>query len=357
MTAQSQSTKRKLSLLQLAEELGNVSKACKIMGYHRDTFYEVRRAFQVGGVAALVEEKRGPRNPHPNRVAPEVEEKILQYALDCPTAGPERVANELRLAGVSVSPTGVRGVWLRHDLETRTKRLLRLEREAQQQTFVLSERQIALLERHSADFRCRHVEATRPGELLNQDTFYWGTLKGVGKVYVQVVVDVFCSLAFAKLYTSKMPITATDLLYDRVLPFYQTLGIEVGAVLTDNGREFCGRPEQHPYELLLAMEGIEHRTTKVRSPRTNGFVERMNRTLLDECFRIGGRSTWYESVDQLQADLDTYLERYNLRRSHQGYRLVGRTPAQAMADALGVTSDDLLPLLTAPKEASLTTAA
>jgi transposase InsO family protein len=357
MTAQSQSTKRKLSLLQLAEELGNVSKACKIMGYHRDTFYEVRRAFQVGGVAALVDEKRGPRNPHPNRVAPEVEEKILQYALDCPTHGAERVANELRLMDINVSPTGVRGVWLRNDLETRTKRLLRLEREAQQQTFVLSERQIALLERHSADFRCRHVESSRPGELLNQDTFYWGTLKGVGKVYVQVVIDVFCSLAFAKLYTSKMPITAADLLYDRVLPFYQTLGIEVGAVLTDNGREFCGRPEQHPYELLLAMEAIDHRTTKVRSPRTNGFVERMNRTLLDECFRIGGRSTWYESVDQLQADLDTYLERYNLRRSHQGYRLAGRTPAQAMADALGVTSEDLLPLLTAPKEAPLTTAA
>jgi transposase InsO family protein len=357
MTAQSQSTKRKLSLLQLAQELGNVSKACKIMGYHRDTFYEIRRAFQVGGVAALVEEKRGPRNPHPNRVAPEIETRILQFALDFPTAGSARVANELRLEGVNVSSSGVRGVWLRHDLETRTKRLLRLEREAQQQTFVLDERQIALLERHSADFRCRHVESSRPGELLNQDTFYWGTLKGVGKVYVQVVVDVFCSLAFAKLYTSKMPITATDLLYDRVLPFYQTLGIEVGAVLTDNGREFCGRPEQHPYELLLAMEAIEHRTTKVRSPRTNGFVERMNRTLLDECFRVGGRSTWYESVEQLQTDLDRYLERYNLRRSHQGYRLAGRTPAQAMADALAITVDDLLPLLTAPKEDQLSPAA
>jgi transposase InsO family protein len=357
MTAHSQSTKRKLSLLQLAQELGNVSKACKIMGYHRDTFYEIRRAFQVGGVAALVEEKRGPRTPHPNRVAPEIETRILQFALDFPTAGAARVANELRLEAVNVSPTGVRGVWLRHDLETRTKRLLRLEREAQQQTFVLNERQTALLERHSTDFRCRHVESSRPGELLNQDTFYWGTLKGVGKVYVQVVVDVFCSLAFAKLYTSKMPITATDLLYDRVLPFYQALGIDVGAVLTDNGREFCGRPEQHPYELLLAMEGIEHRTTKVRSPRTNGFVERMNRTLLDECFRIGGRSTWYESVEQLQADLDQYLERYNLRRSHQGYRLGGRTPTQALADALSVTVDDLLPLLIAPKEDQLTPAA
>lgn len=78
-----------------------------------------------------------------------------------------------------------------------------------------------------------------------------------------------------------------------MLPFYQELGVEVGAVLTDNGREFCGKPESHPYELLLAMDSIEHRTTRVRSPRTNGFVERMNRTLLDECFRIQGRKTWY----------------------------------------------------------------
>ncbi len=108
-----------------------------------------------------------------------------------------------------------------------------------------------------------------------------------------LAVDVFCSAAFAKVYTSKMPITACDLLYERVLPFYVELGVEVGAVLTDNGREFCGRPEQHPYELLLAVEGIEHRTTKVRSPRTNGFVQRMNRTLLDECFRVKGRTTWY----------------------------------------------------------------
>ena len=331
-----ESTKRKLSLLQLAEELGNVSRACQLMGYHRDSFYEIRRAFQVGGVAALVEQRRGPRGPHPNRVAPEIEEKILAYGLDRPTHGAQRVANELRLQGFDVSPSGVRGVWLRHDLETRTKRLLRLERHAQEETIVLSEAQIALLERHSADFRCRHIEVSRPGELLNQDTFYWGTLKGVGKVYVQVVVDAFCSLAFAKVYNSKMPITACDILWDRVLPFYEALGVPVGAVLTDNGREFCGRPEKHPYELLLALEDIEHRTTKVRSPRTNGFVERMNRTLLDECFRVAGRTTWYERIDEIQTDLDRFLAYYNLERSHQGYRLRGRTPAQALREALGV---------------------
>jgi transposase InsO family protein len=348
MAALSQSIRRKLSLLKLAEELGNVSKACQIMGYHRDSFYEIRRSFQKGGVSALVEEKRGPRAPHPNRVSTEVETRILEYALTKPTHGAQRVANELRLEGMTVSSSGVRGVWLRHELETRTKRLLRLERSASDTTFVLTDEQVRLLERHSVDFRCRHVEASRPGELLNQDTFFWGVLKGVGKVYVQVVVDVFCSLAFAKVYISKMPITACDLLYDRVLPFYAALGVQVGAVLTDNGREFCGRPETHPYELLLAMEEIEHRTTRVRSPRTNGFVERMNRTLLDECFRVKGRTEWYLTPAEIQRDLDAYLEEYNLRRTHQGYRVQGRTPAQALRDALGVV--DLPPFVLIEEE-------
>lgn len=211
MTALTQSIRRKLSLLKLAEELGNVSKACQIMGYHRDTFYEVKRAFQMGGVATLVEQKRGPRGPHPNRVSPEVEQQVLAYSLHKPTHGAQRIANELRLSDIDVSPSGVRGVLLRNNLETRYKRLMRLEEHAREDTFVLSERQIELLERFSPEFRCRHVESSRPGELLNQDTFYWGTLKGVGKVYVQVMIDTFCSLAFAKVYTSKMPVTACDL--------------------------------------------------------------------------------------------------------------------------------------------------
>lgn len=131
-----------------------------------------------------------------------------------------------------------------------------------------------------------------------------------------------------------MPITAADPLYDRVLPFYEAIGVPVQAILTDNGREFYGKPEQHPYELLLAMEGIEHRTTKIATPRTNGFVERMNRTLLDECFRVAGRQTWYIEPAEIQRDLDVFLLYYNLERSHQGYRLRGRTPAQALRETL-----------------------
>ena len=128
-----------------------------------------------------------------------------------------------------------------------------------------------------------------------------------------------------------------------MFPFYAALGLPIGAILTDNGREFCGRPDGHPFELLLAMEGIEHRTTRVRSPRTNGFVERMNRTLLDECFRVKGRTEWYTSPEQIQLDLDAYLEEYNLRRTHQGYRLNGRTPAQALREALAI--EDLPPFI------------
>ena len=158
---------------------------------------------------------------------------------------------------------------------------------------------------------------------------------------MQVIADVSCSFAFAKVYTSKMPITACDLLHDRVLPFYENLGITVGSVLTDNGREFCGKPESHPYELLLSVEGIKHRTTKVRSPRTNGFVERMNRTLLDECFRVQGRTKWYEGPDQIQRDLDVFMAFYNFQRTHQGYRIAGRTPAKALYDL--IASQWLLP--------------
>ncbi len=354
MSASSQRTKRKLSLLQLAEELGNVSKACQIMGYHRDSFYEIKRAFQTGGVAALVEQRRGPRGPHPNRVSPEVEQIILDFCLAHPTKGSQFVANQLRLQGVEVSQSGVRGVWQRHDLLRRHQRLLRLEATARDTTFVLSDEQMRLLERAGSDALPQHVESNAPGELLNQDTFYWGTLKGVGKVYVQVVVDTFCSLAFAKVYTSKMPVTAADTLYERVLPFYEALDVPVQAVLTDNGREFCGKPDSHPYELLLTMEGIEHRTTRIATPRTNGFVERMNRTLLDECFRVAGRQTWYITPAEIQRDLDTFLRDYNLERSHQGYRLKGRTPAQALREAL--KRKTLPPIVPDPEETAETEA-
>jgi transposase InsO family protein len=209
-------------------------------------------------------------------------------------------------------------VWLRDAIETPYKRLMRLEQHAQGDTIILSDAQIRLLEQHSVEFRCRHVESSSPGELLNQDTFYWGTLKGVGKVYVQVFVDVFARWPLPKSTPPRCPSRLRTCSTITCCRFRR----DSRAILTDNGREFCCIQERHPYELLLAMEGIEHRTTNIKSPRTNGFVERMNRTPLDECFRVQGRQTWYIGSAS-PTSLNSFLHRRTLSRCQ---RLCDRVP-------------------------------
>ena len=119
-----------------------------------------------------------------------------------------------------------------------------------------------------------------------------------------------------------------------VIPTFEAHGAKIETVLSDNGREYCGRPDRHPYELFLQLEEIEHRTTKVRRPQSNGFVERLHRTLLDEHFRVMGRTKFYESVDEMQDDLDAYLETYNTKRPHQGRNMKGRTPNTVFIDGL-----------------------
>ncbi|MBM3506108.1 MAG: IS481 family transposase [Alphaproteobacteria bacterium] len=332
MTTEQKIARRKLTLLELANDLGNVSKACRITGYSRQQFYEIRRNFQTFGTAGLVDKVAGPRGPHPNRVAEEIEAAILAHALAHPCHGALRVANELALKGVQVSSSGVRGVWSRQGLLGKHERLLRLERATAERAVTLSDEQIAALERFSPEFRERHIEAGFTGDLVAVDTFFVGHFKGVGKVYLQSAIDCRSRYAWGRLYTNKMPVTAVHLLNTDVLPAFEAQGVAVKTVLSDNGREFCGRPDRHPYELFLQLEGIEHRKTKVRRPQSNGIVERLHRTLLDEHFRVEGRRTWFETVEQMQTALDFYLKTYNETRPHQGRGMDGRTPARAFKD-------------------------
>jgi len=334
MTTGKKVARRKLSLLDLAAEMGNVSKACKIMGYSRQQFYEIRRNYQTFGAEGLLDRLPGPKGPHPNRVEEQVETAILAYSLSHPTHGPLRVAQNLALSGIQVSSSGVRGVWSRHNLLTRNERLLRLERTVREQSLELSEAQVRLLERFSPEFRDRHIEAEHTGSLVAVDTFMVGSLKGVGRVYLQSVIDCHSRYAFGRLYTSKLPVTAVHVLNEDVLPFFEEHSARIETILSDNGREFCGRPDRHPYELFLQLEGIEHRTTKVRRPQSNGFVERLHRTLLDEHFRIQGRQKWYESVEEMQTDLDGYFRHYNHERPHQGRNMNGRTPYAVFLEGL-----------------------
>lgn len=334
MTTEKKVARRKLSLLQLASEMKNVSRACKVMGYSRQQFYEIRRNYQVYGADGLIDRLPGPKGPHPNRVAEEVEKAILGHCLECPTQGCLRVADELALKGVQVSSMGVRGVWMRHGLLTKEKRLLRLEESVAKRRIQLTEEQIRILERFSPEFRERHIVTKAVGDLVAVDTFFVGTLKGVGKVYLQSVLDCYSRYGWGRLYTSKLPVTAVHILNDDVLPFFEKHDAAVQTILSDNGREFCGRPERHPYELFLQLEGIEHRKTQVRRPQSNGFVERFHRTLLEEHFRIQGRTKWYETLEEMQKDLEAYLVQYNTKRPHRGRKMNGRTPYQVFQEDL-----------------------
>lgn len=330
MTAKKKVAQKRLTLLQLAEKLGNVSKACRMHGVSRSQFYEYKRAFQERGFDGLIDKPPMP-GPMPHELLPETKQRIIDLSLQHPTFGHQRIADQLRLEGVQVSASSVRNLWLKEGLETRYQRLLKLEEKAaKEKGFELTEEHIRLLEKANPCFRERHVESQYPGQLLSQDTFYVGRLKGIGRIYLQAVVDTFGSLAFGKLYISKRPETAVDILYDRVLPFYLEHGLLVEAILTDNGTEYKGRPMIHLYEIFLDLHDIEHRTTKVGRPRTNGFVERFNRTILDEFFRTAFREKFYESVEALQQDLDAWLHHYNHERPHRGYRNMGRRPIETL---------------------------
>jgi transposase InsO family protein len=322
MTAEHKIAKNRLTLLQLAEKLRNISEACRRRGVSRSQFYEYKRAFQEFGFEGLRDQPPIPKS-FPHETPADVRQKVVSLSISHPAWGQVRVSDQLRLEGISVSPTTVRNIWIKEGLETRYKRILRLEEETYGKQIELTEEQIKLLEKANPCYRERHVESTYPGYLLSQDTFSVGVIKGVGRIYLQAVVDTYGSYAFGKLYTSKLPETAVDVLYDRVLPFYESQGLKVEHILTDNGREYCGRAMIHPYQIFLELYDIKHRRTKVATPRTNGFVERFNRTVLDEFFRETFRKKLYASVKELQVDLDKWLDYYNNQRPHRGYRNYG----------------------------------
>ena len=322
----------KVGLLNLAEQLQNVSQACKVMGFSRDTFYRYKDAVEDGGVDALLEKSRRKPNLR-NRVDPAAEEAVLKHALDEPAHGQTRASNELRRLGISISPTGVRGIWLRHDLACFKDRLRALEKHVADTGEVLTESQIQALERKKQEKEAHgEIETEHPGYLGSQDTFYVGTLKGVGRVYQQTYVDTYCKVAHAKLYTSKTPITAADLLNERVLPYYEEHELPVLRILTDRGTEYCGKPEHHDYQLYLALNDIDHTRTKARHPQTNGIVERFHKTILNEFYQVTFRKKVYASIEQLQSDLDEWLIKYNTERTHQGKMCCGRTPFETLLD-------------------------
>ena len=328
--------KHKVGLLNLADELGNVAQACKMMGVSRDTFYRYKEAVEDGGVEALLEKSRRVPNIK-NRVDHQVEAAVVQYAIDEPAHGQVRVSNELRKNGVFVSPSGVRSIWLRNDLGNFKQRLKALEAKVAEEGIILTESQVQALERKKHDDEaCGEIETVHPGYLGSQDTFYVGTFKGVGRVYQQTYVDTYAKVAHCKLYTTKTPITAADLLNDRVLPFYSEHDLPVLRILTDRGTEYCRRVERHDYQLYLAVNDIEHTRIKARHPQTNGICERFHKTILQEFYQPALSRKVYNTLEEVQADLDEWLDYYNNERTHQGKKCCGRTPLETLIDGKSI---------------------
>ncbi len=336
--------KPKLGVLELAKQLGSVSQACKAMGYSRDSFYRFKRLYDNGGEEALREiSKKKPIIK--NRVPEHVERAVVELAIENPALGQLRASQALLLRGIVVSSGGVRSIWLRHDLETMRKRLKALEAKSAQEGIMLTEEQIAALENMKSQKEANgEIETHHPGYLGAQDTYFVGTMKGVGRIYQQTFIDTYSRVAMAKLYIEKTAITAADMLNDRVIPFFDGQGVNLLRILTDRGTEYCGKLENHSYQLYLAMEDIDHSKTKANHPQTNGICERFHKTMKNEFYDIAFRKKIYTSLEELQIDVDRWIDKYNQQRPHSGKYCYGKTPMQTFLEAKHLAAEKTIPV-------------
>jgi transposase InsO family protein len=317
----------KYSVLQHAYKHKNIADTCRIFNLSRTVYYKwIKRFSQFGYPGLLYREKSKPKMP--NQIKPEKEQVIYNYIVNYPTHGPGRIANELAIAGIIISPSGVYNVLKRKGLNHRLDRLFYAQEHSDNP--VITESYLREVEKKNKS----HIKAFYPGYLFCQDTFYVGTIKGLGRIYQQAGIDAYSNFGFAKVYTNKKAESAVDFVKTKVIPVYEMFGIRLDRILTDNGKEYTThwKNGKHDYEIFLDRCGIRHSRIKPRCPKSNGIVERFNRTLLEEFYQVAMIKKVYTCLNQLQDDLDKFIYYYNFKRTNQGYRLKGKIPYQKFID-------------------------
>jgi len=287
----------------------------------RTLFYRLRQRFEQYGADGVHPKRRAARRGRPASLTVQTERRVIAIALAWPTCGPQWYSDQLAREGVAVAATTIWRLLRRQRLGTRTARLAVLEQASAATTGLLTERTAK---------RARHVEAAAPGDLLSLDTFYVGKLKGVGKVWQITGCDVASSFAWARLVIGEVTAAAVlRFLREVVQPGYGRAGWRLRRVLTDNGKEFKGA-----FAAGCDRLGIRLTRTKPRHAWTNGFMERLQKTILHEHWRVAFRRQYFTGHRMLQHSLNRFLQFYNSERTHRGYRLRGRTPATVFKGAV-----------------------
>jgi transposase InsO family protein len=287
----------------------------------RTVFYRLRQRLEQYGPDGVHPKRRQARCGRPPAVPVQTERRVIAFALAWPTCGPQWYSDQLARDGVTIAPVTIWRLLRRQRLGTRRARLAVLERCSAATTGLLTERTVKPV---------RHVAARRPGDLLSLDTFYVGKLKGVGKVWQITGCDAASSFAWARLILGEVTAAAVlAFLREVIRPTYRDAGWRLKRVLTDNGKEFKGA-----FAAGCEHLGIRVTRTKPRHAWTNGFVERLQKTILHEHWRIAFRRQYFTGHRSLQVSLDRFLQFYNHERTHRGYRLNGRTPATVFKGAV-----------------------
>jgi transposase InsO family protein len=312
----------RLQLFALAGQT-TVTHACRTFGVHRSTYYAWKAQVDRQGLEMLRPRER--RRPvMPNQLSPVIEQRIVAFALGHPGLGPKRISAQLarpEWGGLLISPNGVYKALLRHGLNTRVKRL-------------------ALVAGYRAPYEPPrdpepepHVDTNHPGELVGIDCFYVGRLHGTaGTVWQITAIDSYSSYAWADLVTSmdnNVSAEHTSRLARRVAKELQAAGWQLQRVLSDNGNEF----RSVVFASTITQLGARHSRIRSGRPQSNGHVERLHRTILEECWRPAFARFLQVRFTGLKRELTSYLDYYNHQRAHTGRITSGRCPAELVYGA------------------------